>query len=62
MDQRRLDYIIIKKNVSREIEDFVETHPCKVRGIRRSRVLCDVRSRVLKSLLRGTSATRMVGG
>ena len=37
-------YIIILENVSCEIEDFVETRLCKLRGILRSRVLgvlCD---------------------
>ena len=38
------------KNVSYEIEDFVETHLCKLRGILRSRVL-----RVLCDLIKNVS-------
>ena len=43
-------YIIKWRNVSREIEHFVETHLCKLRGILRSRVL-----RVLCDLIKNVS-------
>ena len=43
-------YKMWKKTVSCEIEDFVETHVCKLRGILRSRVL-----RVLCDLIKNAS-------
>ena len=43
-------HIIIKKNVSCEVDDFVETHLCKLRGILRSRVL-----RVMSDLVNNVS-------
>ena len=48
-----------KKNISREIEDFIETHLCNLRGILRARVLrvlCNFKN--VKSLLRGTKSDR----
>ena len=54
----RTVYYKIKLNVSCEIEGFIETHLCKLRGTLQSRVLgvlCDLIKNV-KSLLRGTKS------
>ena len=50
-------YKMWKKTVSCEIEDFVETHVCKLRGILRSRVL-----RVLCDLIKNVTGSPYWGG